>query len=58
MPDRDPFDAPSQQQIDAENKANIAQTTTTEAAEHGPRGNVHSEADEAVDQDGPPPFPN
>ena len=41
-----------------EAEANIALTEAVEANENGPRHNVHSEADEPVEQDAPPPLPN
>ena len=40
------------------NEQNADEIKQEEATQHGPRGNVHSEADEPVDQDMPPPLPN
>ncbi len=42
----------------AEDKANADEIKWQEIAQHGPRGNVHSEPDkDAVTQDLPPPMP-
>ncbi|WP_174279986.1 hypothetical protein [Sphingomonas bacterium] len=52
----DPIDAPaSTEKLNEQNAAEIRQE---EATQHGPRGNVHSEAEEHVEQDMPPPLPN
>lgn len=53
MPDPDQRSAP-----DALNQQAADEIKGEEATQHGPRGNVHSEADAPVDQDMPPPLPS
>ena len=42
----------------AENEANAEEIKRVDATEESARGNVHSEVDEPVAQDCPPPLPN
>ena len=54
MPDPDTTAA----SIDDRNRQSADAIKGEEATLHGPRGNVHSEADAPVDQDMPPPMPS
>ena len=49
---------PNTDKVEAENKANAEEIKRVDATEESARGNVHSEADQPVDQDAPPPMPN
>ena len=48
---------PDTSKTNAENKANAQEIERVDATEETARGNVHSEADQPVDQDAPPPMP-
>ena len=43
---------------EAEKQANVEQIETVDAAQGGPRGNVHSETSEQPTFDAPPPLPS
>ncbi len=49
---------PDTDKTSAENQANAEEIERIDATEESARGNVHSEADEPVEQGSPPPMPN